>query len=65
MTEWDWSDLSSSKMPSPPRLVLLPTGTLFKKIFEFTSSGNRDCVAAVERLPCRFYFLVMDSIAEL
>ena len=35
----------------------------FKNIFDFTTAGDWDCVAAVERLPalhykCRFYFLV-------
>ena len=34
----------------------------FKNIFDFTTAGDWDCVAAVERLPAlhyRFYFLVL------
>ena len=36
----------------------------FKNIFDFSTAGDWDCVAAVERLPalyiwCRFYFFVL------
>ena len=31
--------------------VLLQKGNLFKNIFEFTTAGDWDCVAAVEHLP--------------
>ena len=43
--------------------------SLFKNIFDFTTAGDRDCVAAVERLPVLHYsvdfiflsFGIMDS----
>ena len=41
---------------------LLSRDNLFKNIFDCTKASDRDCVAAVERLPvslCRFYFLVL------
>ena len=30
---------------------MLPKDNLFKNIFDFTTAGDWDCVAAVERLP--------------
>ena len=30
---------------------LLPNDNLFKNIFDFTTAGDWDCMAAVERLP--------------
>ena len=30
---------------------MLPRDNLFKNIFDFTTAGERDCVAAIERLP--------------
>ena len=48
-------------------------GYPFKNIFDFTTAGNRDCVAAVERLPALHYsvdfiflsFGIMGLIVEL
>ena len=48
-------------------------GYPFKNIFDFTTAGNWDCVAAVERLPALHYsvdfiflsFGIMDFIVEL
>ena len=34
---------------------LLPKDTIFKNIFDFTTAGDWDCVAAVERLPVLHY----------
>ena len=34
---------------------LLPKDNLFKNIFDFTTAGDWDCVAAVERLPALHY----------
>ena len=34
---------------------LLPRDNLSKNIFDFTTAGDRDCVAAVERLPVLHY----------
>ena len=34
---------------------LLPKDNLFKNIFDFTTAGDWDCVAAVERLPVLHY----------
>ena len=34
---------------------LLPKDKLFKNIFDFTTAGDWDCVAAVERLPVLHY----------
>ena len=42
--------------------VFASKGYVFKNIFDFTTAGDWDCVAAVERLPAlhyRFYFLVL------
>ena len=33
-------------------------GYPFKNIFDFTAAGDRDCVAAVERLPAFHYSVV-------
>ena len=54
---------------SNPDLLLQP----FKNIFDFTTAGDWDCVAAVERLPAFNYsvafislsFAVMGFIVEL
>ena len=35
--------------------VLASKGYLFKNIFDFTTAGDWDCVAAVERLPALHY----------
>ena len=50
-----------------------PKGHPFKNIFDFTTAGDWDCVAAVERLPALHYsvdfiflsFGIMGLIAEL
>ena len=34
---------------------LIPTDNLFKNIFDFTTAGDWDCVAAVERLSVLHY----------
>ena len=34
---------------------LLPKDNLFKNIFDFTTAGDLDCVAVVERLPALRY----------
>ena len=34
---------------------LLPKNNLFKNIFDFTTAGDWDCVAPVERLPALHY----------
>ena len=52
---------------------LLPKVNLFKNIFEFTTAGDWDCVAMVERLPALHYsvdfiflsFWIIGSIVEL
>ena len=52
---------------------LLLRDNLFKNIFDLTTVGNWDCVAAVERLPALNYsvdliflsFGIMDFIVEL
>ena len=52
---------------------LLPKDNPFKNIFDFTTAGDWDCVAAVERLPALHYsvdfiflsFRIMDFIVEL
>ena len=52
---------------------LLPKDTPFKNIFDFTTAGDWDCVAAVERLPALHYsvdfiflfFGIMGFIVEL
>ena len=36
---------------------LLPNDNLFKVIFDFTTAGDWDCVAVVERLPDLHYSL--------
>ena len=41
---------------------LLTEDNLFKKIFDFTTAGDWDCVAAVDRLPAlhySVYFIVL------
>ena len=46
---------------------------LYKNIFNFSTAGDRDCVAAIERLSALYYsvdfifvsFGIMDSIVEL
>ena len=48
-------------------------GNRFKNIFDFTTAGDWDCVAAVERLPALYYsvdfiflsFGIMGFIVEL
>ena len=35
--------------------VFAPKGYPFKNIFDFTTAGDWDCVAAVERLPALHY----------
>ena len=37
------------------RAVFASKGYPFKNIFDFTTAGDRDCVAAVERLPALHY----------
>ena len=52
---------------------LLPKGHPFKNIFDFTTAGDWDCVAAVERLPALHFsvdfiflsFETMGFIVEL
>ena len=52
---------------------LFSNDNLFKNIFDFTTDGDMDCVAAAERLPAFHYsvdficlsFGIMDSIVEL
>ena len=52
---------------------LLPKDTLLRTIFDFTTSGDWDCVAAVKRLPALYYsvdfiflsFGIMGFIVEL
>ena len=52
---------------------LLPKDNLFKNIFDFTTAGDWDYVAVVERLPALHYsvdfiflsFVVMGFIVEL
>ena len=54
-------------------MELASKGYPFKNIFDFTTAGDWDCVAAVERLPALHYsvdfiflsFGVMGSIVEL
>ena len=53
--------------------VFASKGHPFKKIFDFTTAGDWDCVAAVERLPALHYskdfiflsFGIMGFIVEL
>ena len=53
--------------------VFASKGYPFKNIFDFTTAGDRDCVAAVERLPALHYsvdciflsFRIMGFIVEL
>ena len=51
-----WPKLAHSSFSS---LVhsLLPEDNLFKNIFDFTTAGDWDCVAAVERLPALHYIV--------
>ena len=52
---------------------LLPRDNLFKNIFDFTTAGELDCVAAVERLLVLHYsadfiflsFVIIGFIVEL
>ena len=63
-----WTSSFSSLVQS-----LLPKDTLLKNIFDFTTAGDWDCVAAVERLPALHYsvdfiflsFGIMGFIVEL
>ena len=43
--------------------VLLQKGNLFKNIFEFTTAGDWDCVAAVERLPALHFSVDFISLS--
>ena len=53
--------------------VFASNGYPFKNIFDFTTAGDWDCVAAIERLPSLHYsvdfiflsFGIMDFIVEL
>ena len=50
--------------------VFASKGYPFKNIFDFTTAGDWDCVAAVERLPAlhnsvRFYFCPLGSWVSL
>ena len=62
-----WTSSLSSLVQS-----LLPKDTLFKNIFDFTTAGDWDCVAVVERQPALYYsedfilsFGIMGFIGEL
>ena len=41
--------------------VFASKGYPFKNIFDFTTNGHRDCVAAVERLPALHYIVDLFS----
>ena len=49
-----WPKLAHSSFSSMVH-SLLPKDNLFKNIFDFTTAGGWDCVAAVERLPALQY----------
>ena len=38
-----------------------PKDNLFKNIFDFTTAGDWDCVASVERIPALYYSVVFFS----
>ena len=42
-------------------VYLLPNDSLFKDIYNFITTGDRECVAAVERLPFLHYSVDMFS----